>query len=184
MYIFFHFIYQVIKQLKFNYDYIEVRDGEYLKLSSRAFVACPFSEDDFGVISPRCYQDYLVSSVCDGGYFSTSVLNSFPDLMERVAFLNKFFQCLLCHQLPHKVQILVVVGPCDSGKSSWANVLMAFIPQSKVAVLTKEKNFGASMIEDDTQLLYVDEWCKSMMAQDQVKTSVSVLSSCSQKANK
>ena len=106
--------------------------------------------------------------VCDGGYFAASVLNSFPDLMERISFLNKFYQCLLCHQLPHKVRKLVVVGPCDSGKSSWANVLMALVPLSKVAILTKEQNFGTSMIEEDTQLLYVDEWCKPMMSQDQV----------------
>ena len=88
--------------------------------------------------------------------------------MERISFLNKFYQCLLCHQLPHKVRKLVVVGPCDSGKSSWANVLMALVPLTKVAILTKEKNFGTSMIEEDTQLLYVDEWCKPMMSQDQV----------------
>ena len=106
--------------------------------------------------------------VCDGGYYATSVLNSFPVLMERISFLNKFYQCLLCHQLPHKVRKLVVVGPCDSGKSSWANVLMALVPLTKVAILTKEKNFGTSMIEEDTQLLYVDEWCKPMMSQDQV----------------
>ena len=144
-------------------------NGEFLKLSSRSFVASPFNESDFGVISPRCYQDFVVSMECDGGFFATSVLNSFPSSIER-AFLNKFYQCLLCHQLPHKVRKLVVVGPCDSGKSSWANVLMALIPHSKVAILTKEQNFGTSMIEEDTQLLYVDEWCKAMMSHDQVKT--------------
>ena len=137
-------------------------------MSSRAFVACPFDETDFGVKSPRCYQDFDTSRECDGGYFATSVCNSFPLMVERVNFVNKFYQCLLCHQLPHKVRKLVVVGPCDSGKSSWANILMALIPQSKVAILTKEQSFGTSMIEDDTQLLYVDEWCKEMMAQDQV----------------
>ena len=28
----------------------------------------------------------------------------------------------------------------------------------------------SSMIEEDTQLLYVDEWCKAMISQDLVKT--------------
>jgi len=77
---------------------------------------------------------------------------------------------MLCHQLPHKARKLVVVGESDSGKSSWANVFLGLIPESKVAVLTKEKSFGASMIGDDTQLLYMDEWNQDMVSSDLLKT--------------
>lgn len=120
------------------------------------------------MISPRCYRIYHVNS--DGGPFSVSIYNSFPDLIERVNFLNKFYQVMLCHQLPHKARKLVVVGESDSGKSSWANVFLGLIPESKVAVLTKEKSFGASMIGDDTQLLYMDEWNQDMVSSDLLKT--------------
>lgn len=133
-------------------------------------VNCPFTEDDFGRVSPRCYRPLKSISNCDGEYFSSSIYNSFPDLFERVQFVNKLYQCFLCHQLPHKVRKLVVYGPCDSGKSSWANVFFGLMPKNKIAILTKEKNFGSSMISDDTELLYVDEWCKEMLSPDSIKT--------------
>ena len=65
---------------------------------------------------------------------------------------------------------LVVVGDKDSGKTSWARVFTSVIPQSKIAVLTKEEQFGASMIQDDTELLYLDEWTKKQMSDDLLKT--------------
>jgi len=162
--------FQVINQLVIDYDYIEVTKNRYLKLSSRTFVPCPFVEEDFGRISPRCFRHLKSISGCDGGYFSASIYNSFPDLFERVQFVNKMYQCFLCLQLPHKVRKLVVYGPCDSGKSSWANVFFGLMPKNKIAVLTKEKNFGSSMIMEDTELLYVDEWCKEMLSPDSIKT--------------
>ena len=147
-----------------------MKNNRFFKLSSRQIVACPFTEDEFGVVSPRCYKDFSSASNCDGGYFSSSIQNSFPDLGERVRFLNKFYQCLLCNQLCHKARKLVAIGAKDSGKSSWVNVLFSIIPKSKVAILTKEQHFGASMIQDDTQLLFVDEWAEKMMSSDLVKT--------------
>ena len=143
-----------------------------MKLSSRQFVKCPFNDEDFGKISPRSFQPFRTRDLCnvDGSYFADSVINSFPDIIERVNFLNKFYQCLLCFQLPHKTRKLVVVGDRDSGKTSWANVLFGIIPEAKTAMLSKEKNFGASMISDDTELLYVDEWNSDMMTSDLLKT--------------
>ena len=138
-------------------------------MSSRTFVACPFSPEEFGVISPRAYQSFVVGTPCDGGYFASAVDNSFPDLDEKVEFLNKFYQCLLCKQLPHKVRKLVVVGARDSGKSSFAKLFFGLIPRDRIAAVTKEDNFGASMINDDTELLYIDEWTKKMLTSDEAK---------------
>ena len=50
------------------------------------------------------------------------------------------------------------------------NVLKGIIPENKVAGLTKEQYFGASMIEDDTELLYIDEWNDKMLTSDSLKT--------------
>lgn len=162
----------MIPQIQFDYDYIEILGDRYLKLSSRRFVKCPFKDDEFGVTSPRCFQPFKLGELTrsDGGYFSSSVFNSFPELPERVNFLNKFYQCLLCYQLPHKAKKLVVVGEIDSGKSSWCQILKGLIPEAKIAILSKEKHFGASMIKDDTQLLYVDEWNAEIMSSDLLKT--------------
>lgn len=90
--------------------------------------------------------------------------------MERVNFLNKFYQGFLCLQLPHKARKLVVVGDKDSGKSSWVNVYMGIMPESKIAIISKEKVFGTSMIADDTELLYIDEWSSEMLSSDMLKT--------------
>ena len=135
------------------------------------FVNCPFQPNEFGVISPRGFQEYDLDLMENGAsYFSSSIINSFPDVGDRARFLNKFYQCFLCQQLPHKVRKLVVVGASDSGKTSWANVFFGIIPRERIAVLTKEQTFGASMIEDDTELLYLDEWNKEMMTEDLLKT--------------
>lgn len=145
-------------------------NDRYLKLSSRRFVACPFTADEYGKVSPRAFKEFKFGTQCDGGYFATSIENSFPEIDEKVEFLNKLYQCLLCNQLQHKVRKLVVVGAPDSGKSSWANIFFGLIPRSSIAVLTKEQNFGASMINAGTELLYIDEWTDAMLSSDQVKT--------------
>ena len=163
--------FKVIPQIIFDYDFFEVIGDRYLKLSSRMFVQCPYTEQDVGKISPRCFKPYQLEDLIDfdPSYFRSSLENSFPELQERVNFINKFYQCLLCHQLPHKVRKLVVVGDSDSGKTSWANILFGLIPENKTAVLTKEKVFGHSMIGDDTELLFVDEWNADMMSSDMLK---------------
>ena len=132
---------------------------------------CPFKDEDFGVISPRAFKEFSTNEIAgDAEYFSHSLSNSFPNIEDRVRFVNKLYQCFLCQQLPHKVRKLVVVGAKDSGKTSWAKVFFGIVPKEKIAVLTKEGNFGASMIEDDTELLWVDEWTKEMMSEDLLKT--------------
>ncbi len=100
----------MLPSIEFDYDYIEVNNGSFFKLSSKTFVECPFDEDQFGKLAPRCYKNFDVGTDCDGGVFATSVDNSFEDLKEKIAFLNKFYQCLLCFQFPHKVPRLVTIG--------------------------------------------------------------------------
>ena len=68
------------------------------------------------------------------------------------------------------VVVFFLLGENDSGKTSWANVFFGLIHPSKIAVLSKEKNFGASMISERTDLLFIDEWVYETMAPDQMKT--------------
>ena len=150
---------------------IEVNNGKCLKLSSRRFIKTPLKRDDIGKISPRTYCDYTISRNCpDGGAFGASVLNSFPDVPKRVDFLNKFYQCLLFGQLPHKARKLVVCGENNSGKSSWARLFFGLLNPSRIASVTKEKTFGMSMIEDDTELIFIDEWSEATLDISNVKT--------------
>ena len=166
-----YFLFQVIPQLKFNYDLIEVSNGKSFKLSSRVFVNTPFKRSDIGIVSPRCFHSYDTRNMTfDGGYFESSVINSFPDVPIRAEFLNKFYQCLLYGQLPHKAKKLVACGASNSGKSSWARLFFGLFGKNKVASVTKEKSFGLSMVEEDTEIIFIDEWSENTMDVDNVKS--------------
>lgn len=129
----------------------------------------PYKSGDVGKISPRIFKTYEPNSCSDAEYFSTSVRHCFPSLGERTRFLNKFYQCLLCGQLLLKTTKLTVVGPSDSGKSSWACVLMGLTQKEKIATISKEKVFNLSLLDDDTQLLFIDEMNGKTLQSDQAK---------------
>ena len=106
----------------------EINGGKCVKLSSRCIVKTPLEVSDIGKVSPRIYCDFTLTRTSgDDGYFSNSILNSFPEVPKRVEFLNKFYQCLLYGQLPHKAEKLVVCGTNNSGKSSWARIFFGLM---------------------------------------------------------
>jgi hypothetical protein len=72
--------------------------------------------------------------------------------------------------MPQKVRKLVVVCPKDSGKTSWANVFHRVVPAESIASITNERQFSASMVTDDTQLVIVDDWSPNTMQSDLAKT--------------
>ena len=92
----------------------------------------------------------------DAKYFKEGIMNSFLEPEIRVNFLNKFYHCLLAGRMPHKVKKVVVHGPKDSGKTSWINILLGIIAMSQVASITHERQFAASMLEENTQLVILD----------------------------
>lgn len=47
------------------------------------------------------------------------VENSFPNPVERIQFYQKWYQILLHGKFPMKESKLILVGPPDSGKTSW-----------------------------------------------------------------
>ena len=160
----------VIRQLQFNNDLIEVEGGVVFQMSARRFVPCPITPDSTPKISPRSYVKYDSTTLPEAGYFEDAILNSFPDLNERVNFLNKFYQCLISGRMPQKVRKLVVAGPRDSGKTSWAAVFHRLIPAHCIAIITKERQFSAAMIDESTQLVIIDEWNATSMDSSLAKT--------------
>ena len=159
----------IIPQIKFNVDLIEVSNGYCFAIKSRSFIQCPIPESMRGKLSPRCFVPYDCSTPPQPGYFREGILNSFGDDDERARFLNKMYQCLVAFGMPHKVRKLVVVGPKDSGKSSWSNIFHRVIPPSAIASLTNERQFSAAMITNETQIVIVDEWSSTNMQSDVAK---------------
>jgi len=160
----------IIRQLEFDNDLIEVEGGVVFKISARQFLPCPISPDSIPKISPRSFVSYDSTTLPKAGYFEDAIVNSFPHLNERVNFLNKFYQCFIAGRMPQKVRKLVVAGPRDSGKTSWAAVFHRLIPAHCIASITKERQFSASMIDESTQLVIVDEWSATSMDSSLAKT--------------
>ena len=127
------------------------------------------TDDDFGRITPRCYHNVNFEEVDDENYFSTSIINSFPDLCVRTKFLNRFYTQLLYPQLLHKTKKPLAIGKGNSGKTSWANIVIGLLPRGSVARVTKEKQFGMGSLDEDTEFVFIDEWSKELLAPDTLK---------------
>ena len=160
---------EIISQIEFDPDYIEVSGGQFFQISTRSFTECP-PRMPLGKISPRTYIPYDSTTPPQPLYFKNGIVNSFPDLAVRTAFLNKFYQCFVGRRMPQKIRKLVVSGPKDSGKTSWACVLHRIVPSERVASITSEKKFSASMINDSTELVVIDDWSSYTMQSDLAKT--------------
>ena len=102
-------------------------------------------------------------------YFKDAIMNSFPEDEIRANFLNKFYQCLLAGRTPRKVRKLVVYGPKDSGKTSWFQVFLGIIPIQYAASITQEKQFSTSMIKQDTQIVFMEEWPENSLQTNMAK---------------
>ena len=144
---------ELIPQIRFNWDLREVKDGHCFSISKRDFIECPIETKDIGKISPRAYAPY---SNCKEEpvllYCQQSIENSFPSLSARINSLNKYCQCLTVNKFPHKCPKLVVAGPRDSGKSTWASVFLSIVPFRYIGSITKERTFSTAIINSDTQL--------------------------------
>ena len=132
---------EVFHQIKIDFNFIEVNSSYCFKISERKFVSCPFSSEDFRKISPRTFVAYDPSTPPEPKY-KEGIPNSFPDLNERIQFLNKYYQCLMAHRMAYKIRKLVVWGPRDSGKTSWLNVFLGLIPMKFIDSITNEKQYS------------------------------------------
>ena len=93
---------EIVQQIEFDFDLIEVSDGFCFSISKRKFVANAIPSSKVGKVSPRAFVPYDCSTPPQPRYFQEGVLNSFDHLEERVNFLNKFYQCLLAFKMPQK----------------------------------------------------------------------------------
>ena len=106
------------------------------------------------------------------GYFSQSITNSLPEVPKYVEFLNKFYQCLLYGQLPHKAKNLVVCGSNNSGNVLWERTLFGLMNRLKIVSVMKQKTSDLSMVDEDTDLIFIDEWSENTLDISKVKTLI------------
>ncbi len=130
---------EIVPQIQFDFN-LEVSNGFCFSISKRAFVPNPINESMSGKLSPRAYVPYDCSSQPQPKYFRRAIHNSFPEEQVRLNFLNKFYQCFLAYKIPQKTRKLVVTGPRDSGKTSWASIFRRIIPEEYIASITNERH--------------------------------------------
>ena len=66
-------------------------------------------------------------------------------------------------------QKLVVMGPKDSGKTTWASVFLGTIRRKFIASVIQENQFSCAMIDEDTQIIFLDEWAERTLQSDMAK---------------
>ena len=151
-------------------DLTEVSGGKFFQMLKRKFIDCPLEAKEFGKsISLGCSYPLTQGVPPQPKYFKDAIMNSFPEDEVRANFLNKFYQCLLAGRMPHKVRKLVVYGPKDSGKTSWFQVFLGIIPIQYGASITQENQFSISMIKQDAQIVFLDEWSENSLQSDMAK---------------
>ena len=155
-----------IKQIKIQWDLIEVEDGYAWSISAMKFV--PLNKEFFGKITPRKYVKLNRNRPVDAKYFAEMLQNSFPDVENRILFLVKWYQ-LLGPPMPFKLKKLLVFGEPDCGKSTIVKPVLQFIPMENMASFTKEKAFSTSLLKPETLLTHVDEFSEEYVSADQAK---------------
>ena len=71
--------------------------------------------------------------------------------------------------MPQKVKKLVVMRPKDSGKTTWASVFLGIIRRKFTASITHENQFSCAMIDEDTQIIFLDDWAERTLQSDMAK---------------
>ena len=155
--------FDVFARVHGNFDLIVILRGKCFKISERLFVDNRLSDSEFKKVSPRMFVEFDPEKDPEPLYFREGILNSFPAESVRVRFMNKFYECLMAGRMPDKIRKLLLCGPKDSGKTSWVQVLFGIIPLTKVAAITQEKQFSAAMMNEHTELLFLDEWSENTL---------------------
>lgn len=127
------------------------------------------------------------------------VENSFPTEWVRKRFYQKYYQLLLHGQFPQKESKLCLVGPSDSGKTSWfspfqgkktqkvinfqpifisvllyqysiaLDFVLGLIPSRYIAGVMNDGKFSASLITEESQVVFMDEWSPDSLSCEDAK---------------
>ena len=70
---------QIIPQVEFDLDLIEVLNGYCFSIKSRLFIPCPIPTSMLGKVSPRSFVPYDHTTPPQPEYFCKGIFNSFED---------------------------------------------------------------------------------------------------------
>ncbi|XP_066928609.1 uncharacterized protein [Clytia hemisphaerica] len=121
------------------------------------------SDPDCGLIKPIKILYNIIEVLPEG------IFNSFPDAKTRTEFLQKYYQLLLHRKFPMKEPKLILQGESDSGKTSWAAPFDGIISTENIAGVTQEGKFAGHLINNQTELVFMDEWTVNSLSCEDAK---------------
>ena len=147
-----------------------MKDGYGFSLAARGFEQIDLQKYS-GLLTPRKFFSYSADNVPGVTIkdFEDSIDNSFPDLATKIRFINKLYQCVLGRGIPLKCKKLLVYGEQDSGKTTWAYILKGLTPERHIASLSKSSTFALQQIDEQTLLIFINEWSQNVMDEDELK---------------
>ena len=75
----------------------------------------------------------------------------------------------LFRQKEHKQRVPCAIGASDSGKTSLFSPVFQIVPLSRIARVTRQKNFNKSMIDSSTEVIFLDEAYSNLLDIDDWK---------------
>ena len=82
---------------------------------------------------------------------------------------RKYYQ-LLCHgRFSLETKKFCLVGDPNSGKTSWSAPFQGIIPVKAIASVTREKQLAAHTVNEETQVVFIDEWSSDSMCAEDAK---------------
>ena len=125
-----------------------------------------FSCPQRGLTSPRAYVHYNSAADPDPKYFEQILKNSLPE--EQIKQFCADFLALF-RQKEHKRPVPCAIGAADSGKTSLFSPVFQIVPLSRIARVTKQKSFNKSMIDSQTEVIFLDEAHRDLLDVDDWK---------------
>ena len=129
-------------------------------------MSSPIKESDIGKESPRAFIEYEHTKEPDPGYFKEILENSLSQL-EIAHFCAYFIRLFTCRIKQHKEKVMCLIGEPNSGKTSLFTPISRLILARYIAMISKQKAFNKSLIDENTQILFLDEAHAKLMDPDE-----------------
>ena len=84
-------------------------------------------------------------------------------------FCEYFIGLLNCRIKQHREKVMCLVGEPNSGKTSLFTPISRLIPARYIAMITKQKAFNKSLVDENTQMIFLDEAHANLMEPDDWK---------------